>query len=272
MKKQQVITFFAIFIFVGSIFAGPNFENAPQCSSALSQGQVCYVTNLKNIHAGQFNYGEQYVNNWVQENKIIEPDVYQHQVLESNILSIVIAPNGTLYLVDGHHRSRATMELAREEQQQYKIYLKVYKKFPQSQSQQAMNTFWNWMTTTHNIWLKDNGVLKDTNALPTSVEDTTNDKYRSLTGWLGEAGWCFNEQVGQDVNYLEFYWADYFRNLVKQNKLKDYSDPDITTAKGEKIKEQYFAYIQKSGLCHAKAAETLPGYCTTDNCTPVSVS
>lgn len=274
MKKQQLFLFGAVTFLSSGLFAttAGYLNHAPVCSTSLQQGQVCYVTDMKNIHAGQFNYGAQYVNNWVQENKLIEPDAYEQKVLKSNLLSIVIAPNGQIFLVDGHHRSRATMELAREEQHQYKIYLKVFKKFPLSQSPKAMDAFWSWMTSTNNIWLEDQGVYKNKKYLPKSVIDTTNDKYRSLAGWLAESGWCFNNQVGKDVNYLEFYWADYFRDLVKQGKLKAYPDPDITTKQGAKVKATYFAYIQQSGLCHAKQAKHLPGYCRTDNCTPVLVS
>jgi len=262
-KKIIILVVVVISILVIAIASRINLKSVPKCSANLDQGQVCYVNNLTGIHAGQFNYGEQYVKAWVEKYKALPPAAYQETVLDNNPRPIVIAPNGTIYLVDGHHRSRATEQLSQIQHHQYRMYMQVFKKFPQSQSPQAMNDFWNWIISTKNIWLEDNGVYRDKNDIPKQVDDITNDKYRSLTGWLKEAGWCYKDAA---LNYHEFYWADYFRHLAQQGIIKDYPDPDVTTEQGKKAEQDYLNYIKQTGVCHAKTAEELPGYCHDNNC------
>jgi hypothetical protein len=81
-----------------------------------------------------------------------------------------------------------------------------------------------------------------------------------LTGWLAKEHWCF---AGSKINYIEFFWADYFRNLVKAGKLMPYPDYDITQAKDKEKLKQYIATIKAANLCHLASAKKTSGYCVT---------
>ncbi len=247
------------------VTAEPNLNNVPLCNPNLAEGQKCYLNSLTILKSGQFNFGEQYVNGWVDKYKNMPIESYQ-QILDKQSFPIIVAPNQQMFLADGHHRLRATAKMAELQHHTYRIYLQIFKKFPQNNSLQAENSFWQWMYQSKNIWLIDEGVSRNRQYLPTSILKTTNDKYRTLTGWLMEAGWCYDAKYESSVNYIEFYWSDYFRNLAKNGKIKAYTDPNPTTTKGLKDEYEYLNYIKSTGLCHAPAANGLPGYCKTDHC------
>lgn len=239
-------------------------QQALDCSpKTLNEGSICAVHNLKQIHAAQFNYGQQYVNAWAAKHRQDSIAEYQ-QYLNTHPFPVVLGPDQKIYLADGHHRLMASETLSQQELHQYTFYLKVIKKFKADNSNAATNNFWTWMNKTNNVWLKDHGQEKSWQQLPTSIEKLTNDKYRTIAGWLMEAGWCYDARAESKVNYIEFFWADYFRNLAKAGKIKEYTDPNPTTVTGKKAVQAYLEYIKSTQLCHAPAAKDLPGYCTKD--------
>src|SRR5436190_13881006 len=82
--------------------AGVN-KDTPLCTPTTHEGEVCKIHDLSQIHAAQFNYGEQYVNGWANKYKNTSPTEYQ-KILDNHVFPIVISPDQKIYLTDGHHR------------------------------------------------------------------------------------------------------------------------------------------------------------------------
>lgn len=257
-KLLWIVT--AIFCSNG-VFA-QDLTKGPSCSVDMTQGQICYVRHLNQLHPAQFNTGEQYVNGLVDKYKNATPGQNQHR-LDTMLFPVVIAPDKNIYLVNEMDQLLAFYKLAQSSPYHYKYYLKVIKSFAPDNSVNTMNQFWIWMKQNNYAWLNDAGINKLPAQLPDHISALRNDRYLTLAEWLKESQWCYRGSID---NNIEFYWADYFRSLVQEGQVGLYGDPNPVTLEGLRAQQHYLDYIKRAGICHVNVADKLPGFCQYDGC------
>ena len=122
--------------------------------------------------------------------------------------TVVIGPNGKLYLTDGHHTFSAFWDADGGKNHQLKVWVKVTDNF----SKLSEYDFWAQMKKANKVWLKD-GANKAiaTSQLPASIglKSLGNDPYRALVYFTRDAGYVVPSTA---TEFLEFYWADWLRN------------------------------------------------------------
>lgn len=122
--------------------------------------------------------------------------------------TVVIGPNGSLYLTDGHHTFSAFRDADNGQNHQLKVWVKVTDNF----SKLSEYDFWAQMKKANKVWLK-NGANQAiaTSQLPASIglKSLGNDPYRSLVYFTRDAGYLVPSTA---TEFLEFYWADWLRN------------------------------------------------------------
>ena len=122
--------------------------------------------------------------------------------------TVVIGPNGTLYLTDGHHTFSAFWDADNGVNHQLKVWVKVTDNF----SKLSEYDFWAQMKKASKVWLK-NGANQAiaTSQLPASIglKSLGNDPYRALVYFTRDAGYVVPSTA---TEFLEFYWADWLRN------------------------------------------------------------
>ncbi|MGK5061176.1 ParB-like protein [Janthinobacterium sp. LB3P112] len=121
--------------------------------------------------------------------------------------TVVIGPNGTLYLTDGHHTFSAFRDADNGQNHQLKVWVKVTDNF----SKLNEYDFWAQMKKVNKVWLKDgDNKAIATSQLPASIglKSLGNDPYRSLVYFTRDAGYVVPSAA---TEFLEFYWADWLR-------------------------------------------------------------
>ncbi|CAM3038679.1 ParB-like protein [Janthinobacterium lividum] len=121
--------------------------------------------------------------------------------------TVVIGPNGTLYLTDGHHTFSAFRDADNGQNLQLKVWVKVTDNF----SKLNEYDFWAQMKKVNKVWLKDgSNKAIATSQLPASIglKSLGNDPYRSLVYFTRDAGYVVPSTA---TEFLEFYWADWLR-------------------------------------------------------------
>ncbi|KAB8044382.1 ParB/Srx family N-terminal domain-containing protein [Janthinobacterium aquaticum] len=161
--------------------------------------------------------------------------------------TVVIGPNGTLYLTDGHHTFSAFWDADRGQNHQLKVWVKVTDNF----SNLNEYDFWAQMKKANKVWLKD-GANKAiaTSQLPASIglKSLGNDPYRALVYFTRDAGYVVPSTA---TEFLEFYWADWLR---KQGSI-DLAKVDTTDV------SSYLATIKTASQAMAalKATDVVSG-------------
>lgn len=153
--------------------------------------------------------------------------------LSAHPIPAVEGPNDKLYITDHHHLARALAD----ENVDSGFFL-VEADF----STFAMDLFWRAMNGNHWVHPYDEqGVLRTFEEIPKNVEHLKDDPYRSLAGFVRDAGgFAKTAEV-----YAEFQWANFFRSRV-------------TIGSGQGA----YDVAREQGLILAKsmAAQGLPGY------------
>ena len=153
--------------------------------------------------------------------------------LEAHAIPAVLGPEGALYITDHHHLARALWEADLDTG----IFL-VEADFT------ALHppAFWVEMDARHWVHPIDaEGKHHAVDALPKHVKGLVDDPYRSLAGYVRDAGGF----VKTPTAFAEFLWADFFRHRV----------PIGPGPKG------FTAAVQKAlALAHDAGAHQLPGF------------
>lgn len=131
----------------------------------------------------------------------------------SEMKTVVVGPEGTLYLTDGHHTLTTFWEQPGAGPE-YKMWVKVTDNYSDSAD---LSVFWQRMSQARKVWLKD-GQNQDieVNQLPSQLglARFSDDAYRSLVYFAREV--AYDKPRSGDVRpeFLEFYWGQWLRSQV----------------------------------------------------------
>jgi hypothetical protein len=153
-------------------------------------------------------------------------------VLENPIL-VVLGPADRRYVIDRHHLALA---LTRENFET--VPMRIEADF----SRLTIKPFWKRMQARKFVHpINARGRRKPISDLPKDLDDLVDDPYRSLAGFVREAG----KYRKRPAPYVEFVWADFYRKHISKKLVRDDFDKALAKAKR---------------LSTSKAAARLPGY------------
>jgi hypothetical protein len=139
----------------------------------------------------------------VKRKRLIELSPEQREAfLEAHPMPVVIGPAYRLYITDHHHLARAALE-ARVKEACFSVEADF--------SSMRPDKF--WLEMNKRSWvhpLDENGVRHSYSFLPESLKKLVDDVYRSLAGFVRDAG-GFRKT---DAAFVEFVWADFFRRNI----------------------------------------------------------
>lgn len=122
--------------------------------------------------------------------------------LEAHPMPAVIGPEDRLYITDHHHLARAALE-ARVKTACFSVEADF--------SSMSPKRFWAEMDKRSWVHpLDEHGVRHRYHFLPGSLKKLVDDVYRSLAGFVRDAG-GFRKT---DAAFVEFVWADFFRRNI----------------------------------------------------------
>ena len=151
-----------------------------------------------------------------------------------NPIRVVLGPAGKAYVIDHHH-----LGLAMIKEDFQTAPMEIEDDF----SALSPGAFWKRMRRRKFVYLINaNGKRKPLSALAKNLKRLKDDPYRSLAGFVREAGGFLKVRTP----FAEFQWADYFRTRIKEK---------LITADFEK------ALARAMALASHKDAAGLPGYC-----------
>ncbi|MFM4872591.1 ParB-like protein [Aeromonas veronii] len=111
-------------------------------------------------------------------------------------IPVVIAPDGSYWLVDRHHLTKALWQQGIKDAR-----VKVIGRL------QDKANFWSQMQNNHWAWLKDEkGQPLTPEQLPSSIDKLPDYPYRTLAGLLQNAGYFRKDK---QVYFVEFAWASW---------------------------------------------------------------
>jgi hypothetical protein len=161
----------------------------------------------------------------------------QNKFIKKNAISVVIAPNRELYIVDGHHHTSAYWMMGLN-----RVKIDVLHDF--SNSGLSYRQFWKKMLDKDwcHLYDKYGDGPRDPMYLPPDIRGLADDPYRTLA-------WLVRQEGGYrrtDEPFAEFQWANFFR---AQNVFDCAFDLDFEAATKKALR-----------LARTKAAKKLPGF------------
>lgn len=118
------------------------------------------------------------------------------KLMKKKEIPVVIAPDGSYWLVDRHHLTKALWQQGVKDAR-----VKVIGRL------QDKANFWSQMQNNHWAWLKDEkGQPLTPEQLPTSIGTLPDYPYRTLAGLLQNAGYFRKDK---QVYFVEFAWASW---------------------------------------------------------------
>ncbi|TNI43795.1 ParB-like protein [Aeromonas veronii] len=118
------------------------------------------------------------------------------KLMKKKEIPVVIAPDGSYWLVDRHHLTKALWQQGVKDAR-----VKVIGRL------QDKANFWSQMQNNHWAWLKDEkGQPLTPEQLPSSIDKLPDYPYRTLAGLLQNAGYFRKDK---QVYFVEFAWASW---------------------------------------------------------------
>ncbi|PMH46148.1 hypothetical protein BCU68_08735 [Vibrio sp. 10N.286.49.B3] len=177
---------------------------------------------------------------------VISEDQHGTERIMSWINTVIVGPDGALYLTDGHHTFGRFHDM-HDGGKDTNVLVRVQDNFSDSAS---MDVFWEKMQETKNVYLYDNGQSIEPSALPKDLglqgEDNErglgNDDYRALVYYTRDIGWDKGES--ESIPFLEYYWAEELRNKIKvegmDNSIEDYVQVVLDASKYMSALPEYY--------------------------------
>ncbi|WP_268799133.1 ParB/Srx family N-terminal domain-containing protein [Pseudomonas huanghezhanensis] len=131
----------------------------------------------------------------------------------NDMKTVVIGPEGKLYLTDGHHTFTTLWEQPGAGPQM-KMKVRVSDNFSDSKD---LADFWQRMTQARKVWLKDgNGQSIAPSQLPDQLglQAMQNDIFRSIVYFVRDAAYTKPKAGDVSPEFLEFYWGDWLRGQM----------------------------------------------------------
>ena len=182
-----------------------NSQDCPENLKNFASGETCWL-QTKLIKPTQAVVGHEDLK--LRKKKIDKQ--YSKGTLKSYLdqrtAPAIIAPSGHAYILDRHHLSKALSESFVPDSEK-KILIKI-KENLSSLSQEA---FINMMKENNWVYLKKLAKPIEFDELPQSLDKMIDDPYRTLAGLARELGAYKKTQTP----FLEFYWADLYREEIK---------------------------------------------------------
>jgi hypothetical protein len=159
----------------------------------------------------------------------------REQRAAESFFPVVRGPGDVYYLLDHHHEARALLEAEAGAEVQLGVLRDLSK----------LDTGSFWVFLDHHNWVHcyDNqGRRRPFKDMPATLEDMPDDPYRSLAADVRDEG-GFSKTIEP---FLEFLWADHFRDRIPIEKLRDRWK--VAVARALKI-------------AGSRESEHLPGWC-----------
>ncbi len=157
----------------------------------------------------------------------------QDLFLQAHPMPAVVGPDKALFITDHHHLARAALEAK---------VVTGYFVVEADLSKFGMQDFWVEMNDRQWVHpLDENGVRHLYSSIPRQLQDLVDDVYRSLAGFVRDAGGYEKTPTA----FAEFIWADYFRRNVAIEDVRADFHAAVATA---------------TRLAHSRIAKGIPGY------------
>lgn len=204
---QAVVGYDQIYYKLGRFSKEPNKRFDEYCE-ANGQGESRAVPKGANLH---------------------QPDSFSCQgavaANSSEMKTVVVGPEGQLYLTDGHHTFTTLWEQPGGGAQ-LQMWVKVTDNFSDSAD---LTRFWQRMQAARKVWLKDGqGQAISPEQIPAQLglANLQDDPYRALVYFTREV--AYDKPRSGDVapEFLEFYWGNWLRGQLKLSEydLRDKGD------------------------------------------------
>lgn len=132
----------------------------------------------------------------------------QREFMRAHPIPAVVGPGMGLFITDHHHLGRAALEAD------------VSTGFLQVEADlSALDGGAFWKEMDRRSWvhpLDENGVRHQYSSIPKHLEQLVDDVYRSLAGFVRDAGGYEKSQAA----FTEFIWADFFRRQIAIEDVK----------------------------------------------------
>lgn len=230
LHAQRISYIFGLIL----LFAPQAFTDEPvPFDPTLPADTICKVEIAK-VRPTQFAVGKWEVDRRLDKITKMNSKKF-NEYMKDHQATIVIGPEGTPYLTDGHHLCSAL--------DKSKLSTTVEAKVAVNLSRLSPDLFWTTMKDNGWTYLYDekgDGPL-EINKLPKTVAELADDPYRSLA-------WAVRERGGWNKSpssFAEFQWAQFYRKRIAIDK----GPGGFEKAVEEAIK-----------LSHSPDAKDLPGY------------
>jgi hypothetical protein len=153
--------------------------------------------------------------------------------LGRHMIPVVVGPKERYWIIDHHHLARALHDEGVEN-----VLVSVAARLDHLKPA-AFLTFMdnrNWLHP-----FDGKGKRQHYDAIPSHIDQLSDDPYRSLSGALRRAG----GYAKVDTPYSEFLWADFLRGSIKRAKLDNRFDDCV---------------VEALAIANSRAAEHLPGW------------
>jgi hypothetical protein len=157
----------------------------------------------------------------------------QRDFLAAHLIPAVLGPEDRIYITDHHHLARAALEAGIETG----LLL-----IEAEMAQLEPKGFWHTMREQR--WahpIDEQGHVQPCSAIPTHLNGLRDDVYRSLAGFVRDAGGYEKTPTA----FAEFVWADFFRHRI---------------VVGPTHEDFQHAVEQALALAKSAVARELPGY------------
>ncbi|WP_432454551.1 MULTISPECIES: ParB/Srx family N-terminal domain-containing protein [unclassified Agarivorans] len=161
----------------------------------------------------------------------------------SDVKTAIVAPDGQLYLTDGHHTFSTFMDMRRGGANM-PVLVKIQENWskPSIQTETPMAQFWQDLANSNNSWqFSVKGAAIDYQDMPKHVgrQFLANQAFRSLVYFANGIGW--DKTQATPINFLEFHWGQTLAEDISIDPAR-LSDSDYYLAKIEQVARQMLAY------------------------------
>jgi hypothetical protein len=157
----------------------------------------------------------------------------QSNYLDRKPIIGVRGPDGQIYLIDGHHKTKAFINAGVE-----KVPVNIVYDFSQQFGPGEMNDFWIDMESRGWAYPYDNqGLRMAYRDLPKTLKMLEDDPYRSLAWYIRKSAVYSKETDLSGKPFLEFEWAEFIRKKMPDLELNSVADL-------EKIADEVLAIVQ----------------------------